>query len=122
LAFDGLRDFAEGTAVNLAGATFALADISAAIKNLGKYGRDKSELLLITSLREEDVLRKLLGINLALNQLGLTGTALPGEIGDNNFADVKTRKFGGSPEMDNTEPSLCIEEGVTTIHESSNIN
>jgi len=48
---------------------------------LGKYGRDKSELLLITSLREEDVLRKLLGINLALNQLGLTGTALPGEIG-----------------------------------------
>ena len=68
LAFDGLRTFSTGTAVNLSGATFALADISAAIKNLGKYGRDKSELLMITSLREEDVLRKLLGINLALKQ------------------------------------------------------
>ena len=121
LAFDGLRKFATGTAVDLTGSTFSLADISAAIKNLGKYGRDKSELLLITSLREEDVLRKLLGINLALNQLGLTGTALPGEIGE-YFAYSKTRKFGGSPEMDNTEPSLRNKEGVETIHESLDFN
>jgi len=32
-------------------------------------------------LREESRLRQLLGINLAVNALGLTGTALPGEIG-----------------------------------------
>ena len=44
LAFDGLRSFAAGTAVNLSGATFALADISAAIKNLGKYGRNLETL------------------------------------------------------------------------------
>jgi len=119
LAFDGLRSEAGGTAVDLSGNALSLSDISGGIKNLGKFGRDKSELLFICALREEDKLRQLLGINLALNQLGLTGTALPGEIGDINFADLKTRKFGESPEMDNTEPSLKNEEGVTTIHESS---
>lgn len=81
LAFDGLRKQASGTPVDLTGSALGLGDISKAIKNLGKYGRDKSELLLIVSLREEDKLRQLLGINLALNQLGLTGTALPGEVG-----------------------------------------
>ena len=47
-----------------------LGDVSTSIKNLGKYGRDKAELLLIVALREEDKLRQLLGLNLALNQLG----------------------------------------------------
>lgn len=59
----------------------ALSDVSSAIQNLDVFGRDKSELLLMVSLREESTLRQLLGINLAVNQLGLTGTSLPGEIG-----------------------------------------
>ena len=80
-AFNGLRTVATGVAVNAAGAALTLANISSAIQNLGVYGRDKSELLAIVSLREENRLRQLLGINLAVNALGLTGTALPGEIG-----------------------------------------
>jgi len=113
LAFNGLRKVACGTQVDAGSGALTLADISTGIQNLDVFGRDKSELLLVVSLREENTLRQLLGINLAVNQLGLTGTALPGEIGrhsklPNYFADLKTRKFGGTPEMDNTEPSLVI--------------
>jgi len=54
----------------LSGSALTLGDVSTSIKNLGKYGRDKAELLLIVALREEDKLRQLLGLNLALNQLG----------------------------------------------------
>jgi len=81
LAFNGLRKVACGTSVDAGSGALTLADISAGIQNLDVFGRDKSELLLIVSLREENTLRQLLGINLAVNQLGLTGTALPGEIG-----------------------------------------
>jgi len=81
LAFNGLRNFACGTNVDAGSGALTLADISTGIQNLDVFGRDKSELLLICSLREENTLRQLLGINLAVNQLGLTGTALPGEIG-----------------------------------------
>jgi len=81
LAFNGILNFACGTAVDAGSGALALADISGGIQNLDVYGRDKSELLLIVSLREESTLRQLLGINLAVNQLGLTGTSLPGEIG-----------------------------------------
>ncbi len=81
LAFNGLRKVACGTSVDAGSGALSLADISNAIQNLDVFGRDKSELLLAVSLREESTLRQLLGINLALNQLGLTGTSLPGEIG-----------------------------------------
>jgi len=80
-AFNGLRTIATGTSVDAASAALTLANVSSSIQNLGVYGRDKSELLLVVSLREENRLRQLLGINLAVNALGLTGTALPGEIG-----------------------------------------
>lgn len=81
LAFNGLKKVACGTSVDAGSGAISLADISNGIQNLGVFGRDKSELLLAVSLREESTLRQLLGVNLALNQLGLTGTALPGEIG-----------------------------------------
>lgn len=81
LAFNGLIKTSCGTNVDAGSGALSLADISTAIQNLDVFGRDKSELLFITSLREEATLRTLLGINLAVNQLGLTGTALPGEIG-----------------------------------------
>lgn len=81
LAFNGLLKVACGTAVDAGSGALTLAEISTAIQNLDVYGRDKSELLLVVSLKEESTLRQLLGINLAVNQLGLTGTALPGEIG-----------------------------------------
>lgn len=79
LAFDGAIKFAGVESATVG--TFSLPKISSAIQSLDKYGRDKSELLLTVSLREEASLRNILGINLAVNQLGLTGTALPGEIG-----------------------------------------
>jgi len=81
LAFNGILNFACGTSVDAGSGALSLADISTGIQNLDVFGRDKSELLLVTSLREESTLRQLLGINLSLNQLGLTGTALPGEVG-----------------------------------------
>jgi hypothetical protein len=80
-AFDGLRKIATATDVDATSAALTLANISSSIQNLDVFGRDKSELLLVVSLREENRLRQLLGINLAVNALGLTGTALPGEIG-----------------------------------------
>jgi hypothetical protein len=70
LAFNGLSKVACGTSVDAGSGALALADISTAIQNLDVFGRDKSELLLAVSLREESTLRQLLGINLALNQLG----------------------------------------------------
>ena len=80
-AFDGILKFGCGTSVDAGSGALALADISGAIQNLDVFGRDKSELLLAVSLREEATLRQLLGIDLTINQLGLTGTALPGEVG-----------------------------------------
>lgn len=80
-AFDGLTALATGTPVDAAGSKITLAHLSTAIENMGKYGIDKDELFFVFSLREENYLRQLLGVNLALNQLGLTGTALPREIG-----------------------------------------
>jgi hypothetical protein len=81
LAFNGLLKVACGTSVDAGSGSLTLAEISEGIQNLDVYGRDKSELLLTVALKEESTLRQLLGINLAVNQLGLTGTALPGEIG-----------------------------------------
>ena len=80
-AFNGLRAVAQGAAVDAAGSKITLAHMSTAIENMGKYGIDKDELFYIISLREENFLRQILGINLALNQLGLTGTSLPREVG-----------------------------------------
>lgn len=80
-AFNGLRAVAAGTPVDAAGSKITLAHMSTAIENMGKYGIDKDELFYIISLREENFLRQILGINLALNQLGLTGTSLPREVG-----------------------------------------
>ena len=80
-AFDGLRKVASGPSVDAAGYKVTLAHLSTAIENMGKYGIDKDELFYVFSLREENYLRQILGINLALNQLGLTGTTLPREIG-----------------------------------------
>ena len=88
LAFTGLTNLVpDGTTpvgvadhrVDANNASLSLANISEAIRKLGIFGRDKSELLIVTSLKEESTLRQLLGINLAVNQLGLTGTALPGD-------------------------------------------
>jgi len=81
LAFNGLLQFTSLTPLDNQGDPLSLAMISRLIRNLGIFGRDKSELLLIVSLKEEERLRELLGINLAINQLGLTGTSLPGEVG-----------------------------------------
>jgi hypothetical protein len=81
LAFNGLVSSACATSTDSGSAALTLAKISTAIQNLDVFGRDKSELLMIVSLYEENTLRQLLGINLAVNQLGLTGTALPGEVG-----------------------------------------
>ena len=80
-AFNGLRSVAAGTPVDAAGSKITLSHMSTAIENMGKYGIDKDELFFIVSLREENYLRQILGINLALNQLGLTGTSLPREVG-----------------------------------------
>lgn len=80
-AFNGLRTVAAGTPVDAAGSKITLAHMSTAVENMGKYGIDKDELFYIISLREENYLRQILGINLALNQLGLTGTSLPREVG-----------------------------------------
>jgi hypothetical protein len=119
-AFDGLRILSTATPVDAAAAALNLAHISSAIQNLDVFGRDKSELLLVVSLREENKLRQLLGINLAVNALGLTGTALPGEIGE-HFADLKTRKFGGHPKKGQYRAkSSKKKKGVTTLYESSN--
>lgn len=81
LAFNGLLNIATAPAVDAGNLPFELEHITQAIENLDVYGRDVSELLLIVSLKEQNRLRKLLGVNLTTNQLGLTGTALPGEIG-----------------------------------------
>ena len=81
LAFDGLLQLSSLTPFDNGDNPMSLALISRLIRNLDIFGRDKSELLLIISLKEEERLRELLGINLAINQLGLTGTALPGEVG-----------------------------------------
>jgi hypothetical protein len=81
LAFDGLLKISTLLPYNQGNQPMSLNLISRLIRNLGIFGRDKSELLLIVSLKEEERLRELLGINLAINQLGLTGTALPGEVG-----------------------------------------
>jgi hypothetical protein len=81
LAFNGLMQISSLLPYDNLGAPMSLNLISRLIRNLGIFGRDKSELLLIISLKEEERLRELLGINLAINQLGLTGTALPGEVG-----------------------------------------
>jgi hypothetical protein len=68
--------------VDAANQPLTLSAISNAIAALDVFGRDKTELLLIVSLKEESTLRQILGIDLTLNQLGgLTGTALPGEVG-----------------------------------------
>lgn len=99
LAFNGLVGLVPAAnKVDAGSASLSLANISEAIRKLGIFGRDKSELLIVTSLKEESTLRQLLGINLAVNQLGLTGTALPGEIGkvwgvpvvSSNLMDVTT--------------------------------
>jgi len=81
LAVNGLRKIATGVSVDAANSKITLDMLSTAIENMGKYGIDKDELFYIISLREENTLRQVLGVNLALNQLGLTGTALPREIG-----------------------------------------
>lgn len=81
LAFNGLLQVSSLLPFDNGGNPLELALLSRLIRNLGIFGRDKSELLTICSLKEEERLRELLGVNLALNQLGLTGTALPGEVG-----------------------------------------
>jgi hypothetical protein len=81
LAFNGLMKLTNLTPYDMTSNPLSLNLISRLIRNLGVYGRDKSELLLTVSLKEEERLRELLGVNLAINQLGLTGTALPGEVG-----------------------------------------
>lgn len=80
-AFNGLSAVAAGTPVDAAGSKINLSHLSTAIENMGKYGIDKDELFFIISLREENYLRQILGITLAFNQLGLTGTSLPREVG-----------------------------------------
>lgn len=75
LAFNGLRNLATSTDRDAGDDPLTLADISKSIELLDIFGRDKSELLLTVSLREEGTLRQLLGVDLATNQLGLTGTA-----------------------------------------------
>ena len=89
-AYDGLLKMATETTTTCASANryvdaddlpLSLANLSSAIEKLDVFGRDKSELLFICSLKEENRLRLLLGLNLQLNQLNLVGTALPGEIG-----------------------------------------
>jgi len=75
LAFNGLRNIATSTDRDAGDDPLTLADISKSIELLDIFGRDKSELLMIVSLREEGTLRQLLGVDLATNQLGLTGTA-----------------------------------------------
>lgn len=81
LAYNGLLATATLTPYDQQDNPATLAMFSRMIRNLGVFGRDKAELLFLVSLKEEDRLRQLLGVNLSLNQIGLTGTALPGEIG-----------------------------------------
>jgi hypothetical protein len=64
LAFNGLLKLVPGAnKVNAGAASLSLANISEAIRKLGVFGRDKAELLIVTSLKEESTLRQLLGIN-----------------------------------------------------------
>lgn len=115
LAFNGLLKVGCGTSVDAGSGALSLADISSAIQNLDVFGRDKSELLLIVSLREESTLRQLLGINLALNQLGLTGTALPGEVGKVWGIPVVATNLLRTSTTDNTSEAIMLNRNAAVI-------
>lgn len=119
LAFDGMLKLSSLSPFNNSGNPMSLALVSRLIRNLNIFGRDKSELLLIVSLKEEERLRELLGINLAINQLGLTGTALPGEVGRVWGVPVVATNLldedGGDGVLELSTPTSDVNQPVTSM-------
>jgi hypothetical protein len=95
LAFNGLSLLAEpsfngslvgspgdpATKINAGNKPLSIDDVNNAIESLDVFGRDKSQLLLIVSLREEKALRADPTILTTLEKFGPSAVFLTGEIG-----------------------------------------
>jgi len=90
-AFDGLSVLSEPgsapgtdispTSVDAGSRPLNIDDVNTAIERLGVFGRDKSQLIFITSLREEKTLRGDPTILTTLERFGPSAVFLTGEIG-----------------------------------------
>jgi hypothetical protein len=94
LAFDGISVLGEpyfddstnpgamtAAKVDAGGRPLSIDDVNQAIQNLGVFGRDKGQLVLLISLREEKTLRADPTILTTLEKFGPSTVFLTGEIG-----------------------------------------